>query len=152
MPEPLRLTVTLEVRGPAAAIVLTDEQVAGLAGGAKTLPVKVTVHGERTFEGRVARMAGENLVGLNRAVRTAMGVEAGDTIDVEIVADVAERVIDVPEDLAAAMASAGVATTFAALAPSHRKEYVRWVAEAKRAETRAKRVAETVQKLSTPKA
>jgi uncharacterized protein YdeI (YjbR/CyaY-like superfamily) len=89
-------------------------------------------------------MGGENLVGFNKAVRAAAGVEAGDTIDVVITADAAPRDTEVPEDLAEALAGAGATERFSALAPSHRKEYVRWVTEAKRAETRAKRVAEAV--------
>jgi hypothetical protein len=144
MPEPLHLTAVLQPRGPAAAIVLTDEQVSALAGGAKTPPVKVTVNGGHTFEGRVGRMGGENLVGFNKAVRAAAGVEAGDTIEVVIVADAAPRDVEVPDDLARALADAGVADRFHALAPSHRKEYVRWITEAKRPETRARRVADAV--------
>ena len=45
MTNELRVTVDLQPRGPAAAIVLTDEQLATLAGERKTLPVKVTVNG-----------------------------------------------------------------------------------------------------------
>jgi hypothetical protein len=143
-PAPLRLTVTLQTRGPAAAIVLTDEQVAALAGGAKAFAVKVTVNGEHALDLRVARMGGENLIGFNKAVRAAVGAEAGDTIEVVIAADAAPRTVEVPDDLADAMATAGVTDRFEALAPSHRKEYVRWITEAKRPETRAKRVTEAL--------
>ena len=144
MASPLRLTVTLQARGPAAAIVLSDEQVAGLAGGAKTFPVSVTIEGRGAFAGRLARMGGENLIGLNKSVREAVGVAVGDTVDAVIAHDGGDRTVDVPDDLAAALADAGAADAFAALAPSHRKEYVRWITEAKTAETRAKRVADAV--------
>lgn len=151
MTTPIRATVRLEPRGPAAAIILSDEQVQALGDGAKTFPVKVTVDGRFTFDGRVARMGGENLVGLNKATRTAAGVSAGDTIEVEIALDTAERAVEVPEDLAEAMAAAGVAEAFAALAPSHRKEYVRWITEAKKSETRQKRIVEAVAKIGEGK-
>jgi hypothetical protein len=151
MGESLRFTATLQPRGPAAAIVLTDEQVAVLAGGAKTPPVKVTVNGTYTFDGRVGRMGGENLLGFNKSVRAAAGVEAGDTIDVIIIADVVERAVAVPSDLMIAMTEAGVSDAFAALAPSHRKEYVRWITEAKRPETRSKRITEAVAKIGQGK-
>lgn len=144
MPEPLRLFATLHPRGPAAAVILTDEQVQALAGGPKTPAVTVTVNGGYTFQGRVGRMGGENLLGFNRAVRDAAGVSAGDTIDVVIVAETSERTVDVPPDLADAIAAAGATEAFQKLAPSHRKEYVRWVTEAKKPETRAKRIAEAV--------
>ncbi len=142
MPADLQLTTTVEPRGPAAAIVLTDEQVAVLGGG-KAFPVRVTV-GPVTVAGRVARMGGENLVGLSRERRAALGVEAGDTVDVVIALDTGERTVAVPPDLAAALAEAGAREAFDRLAPSHRREHVRSVTEAKRPETRARRVTAVV--------
>jgi hypothetical protein len=152
VPAPLRLTATLQPRGPAAAIVLSDEHVATLADGQKTPAVTVTVDDRYTFQGRVGRMGGENLVGFNKAVRTAAGVSAGDTIDVVIVADTTERQVEVPADLAEALERADASAAFAALAPSHRKEYVRWITEAKRPETRAKRITEGVVMISEGRA
>ena len=104
----------------------------------------VTVNGSYTFAGRVGRMGGQTLVGFNKAVRTAAGVEAGDTIDVVIALDAAERTVEVPDDFGAALDAGGARAAFDALAPSHRKEYVRWITEAKKPETRAKRIAEAV--------
>ncbi len=146
MPAELRLTTTLESRGPAAAIVLTDEQVAALGGG-RAFPVRITV-GAVTVEGRVARMGGENLVGLSRERRATLGVEAGDTVEVVLALDTAERAVEVPPDLAGALSDAGLRGAFDRLAPSHRKEHVRSVTEAKRPETRARRVAAVVDALS----
>ena len=142
MPAELRLTTTLESRGPAAAIVLTDEQVAALGSG-KAFPVRITV-GAVTVEGRVARMGGENLVGLSRERRAALGVETGDTVEVVLAPDTAERSVEVPPDLAGALADAGLREAFDRLAPSHRREHVRSVTDAKRPETRARRVAAVV--------
>ena len=55
MTESLSLTTVLEPRGPAAAVVLTDEQVAALGGGKKTFPVTVTI-GAASVGLRVARV------------------------------------------------------------------------------------------------
>jgi len=58
----------------------------------------------------------------------------------------------VPKDLAAALAkSARARKTFAALAPSHRREYVEWIEEAKRETTRAKRIATAIEWLAEGK-
>jgi hypothetical protein len=143
MPKPLTLSVTLQPRGPAAAVILTDEQVQGISGGPKTPPVIVTVNGY-TFRGRVGRMNGENLVGFNKANRDAAGVAPGDKVKVQIALDEGERSVDVPDDLAKALTTARATDAFSKLAPSHRKEYVRWITEAKRPETRAKRIDEAV--------
>src|ERR671933_712949 len=79
----IRLTATLVARGPAAAVVLDDEHVAVVGEGAKRFPVIASVNGY-TWRTSVMRMGGEFLVGLNRAVRQEAGVEAGDTVDVEL--------------------------------------------------------------------
>lgn len=140
----LQMTAVLEPRGPAGAFVLTDAQVAELGGGARAFPVSVTVNGV-TLPLRLARMGGENLVGLAKAARTQAGVEVGASYDVTIARDDAERPVEVPADLAAALAADPAAeAAFAGLAPSHRKEFVRWVTEAKREQTRVLRVEQAV--------
>lgn len=146
MSGPLQLTTRLEPRGPAAAVLLTDEQVAGLGAG-KTPPVRFTVGGT-TIDGRIGRMGGENLLGFNKAVRDRLGVAAGDEITVTIELAAGPPPVDVPADLAAALdADPAVRSAFDALAPSHRKEHARSVAEAKRPETRERRIAAVISAL-----
>ncbi len=143
----LRFKTTLAARGPAAAVVLDDEQVAELGEGAKRFPVRATVNGY-SWRTSVARMRGEVLVGLNRSVRAAAGVEAGADVDVTLELDTEPREVEVPEALADALAhdpAAGAA--FAALSFTHRKEYARWIEEAKRDETRERRVAQALERL-----
>lgn len=53
----------------------------------------------------------------------------------------------VPEDLVAALAGAGSGATFAAFPPSHRRNVLRWIAQAKTGPTRARRI-ETVATLA----
>ena len=142
--EILTVTLTLEPRGPAGAFVLSDEQVSAVGDGRKTFPVQVTVNGV-TLPLRLARMGGENLIGLARAVREQAGVSIGSAYQVEIAADREPRGVDVPEDLAAALAADPPArAAFEALAYSHRREFVRWITEAKREATRAQRVTKTL--------
>jgi bacteriocin resistance YdeI/OmpD-like protein/uncharacterized protein DUF1905 len=142
----LRLRATLEPRGPAAAIILTDEQVATLGAG-KTPPVRVTANGT-TVAARIGRMGGENLLGFSKKLRADLGVEIGQTLDVIIVVDAAPREVELPAALATALAEDPAAkAAFDALAPSHRKEFARWVDEAKRDETRQSRVEGTLQML-----
>jgi hypothetical protein len=145
--EILTLTLTLEPRGPAGAFVLSDEQVAIVGGARRAFPVRVSVNGV-TLPLRLARMGGENLIGLARAAREQAGVTIGSAYQVDIVADEEARSVEVPEDLAAALADDGAArAAFEALADSHRKEFVRWISEAKRDTTRAQRVAKTLEML-----
>ena len=91
---------------------------------------------------------GEFLLGLNRAVRQEAGVEAGDTVEVKLELDTAPREVEVPVALANALAEDSQArAAFARLAYTHRKEYARWIDEAKRDETRQRRVAQALEML-----
>jgi uncharacterized protein YdeI (YjbR/CyaY-like superfamily) len=109
--------------------------------------VRATVNGY-TWRTSVARMHGEFLVGLNREVRTAAGVEAGDTVEAALELDTEPREVDVPDALVEALAGDEAArAAFEELAFTHRKEYARWIAEAKRDETRQRRVEKALEML-----
>ena len=110
-------------------------------------PVKVTIRGHtwRTTPG-VYRGVGHVVV--NRAVKAATGVDAGDRVRVAMELDTDPRTVRVPGDLRAALEEdTAVAEAFAALSFTHRREYVEWVVEAKRPETRARRIAGTVERV-----
>ena len=93
-----------------------------------------------------AGFAAELRIGLAKAARQTAAVELGRTYAIEVTADGGERTVEVPDDLAAALRSDPVvAAAFDAMAYSHRKEYVRWVNEAKREQTRADRITKTVE-------
>jgi hypothetical protein len=141
------MTGQLVARGPAAAFVLEDDQVAVVGEGAKRFPVVASINGYR-WRTTVTRMKGEFLVGLNREVREGAGVQAGDTVTMALELDTAPRDVKVPEALAQALAADSEArTAFDGLAFTHRKEFARWIAEAKREETRARRLEQALEML-----
>jgi Bacteriocin-protection, YdeI or OmpD-Associated/Domain of unknown function (DUF1905) len=140
----IQFSSQLLARGPAAAVVLDDAQVAAVGEGAKRFPVVATVNGY-TWRTSVARMGGEFLLGLPREVRSGAGVAAGDAVEVVLELDTAPREVEVPAALAEALAADPQAKAiFDGLAFTHRKEYARWIAEAKRDETRQRRVEQAV--------
>jgi hypothetical protein len=141
----IQFKTRLQPRGNACAVVLDDGQVAVVGEGAKRFPVVATVNGY-TWRTSVARMGGEFLVGLNREVREGAGVQTDDEVEVSLELDTAPREVEVPEALASALASdAEAAALFGRLAFTHRKEFARWVAEAKREETRQRRVQQAIE-------
>jgi hypothetical protein len=143
----IEIETTLLKRGPAAAVVLDEEQVAAVGEGAKRFPVLATVNGY-AWRTSVTRMGGEFLAGLNREVREQAGVQAGDRVAVKLELDTAPREVEVPEALAQPLAADDVArAAFEAMAYTHRKEYARWIAGAKRQETRERRVATALEML-----
>jgi hypothetical protein len=109
-------------------------------------PVRGTVNGT-AFRTRVAVYGGKSYLGFNREIRDAAGIGDGDEVEIELERDDAPREIDVPAPFAEALEAGGVRDEFDALSFTHRKEYVRWIEEAKREETRARRVAKAVEML-----
>lgn len=85
---------------------------------------------------------------VNKAMQAAAGAGAGDRVKCTIRADTAERTVEVPPELAMALAKNKAArAAFQAYSWSHRKEYCDYISEAKREETRARRVARTVERI-----
>lgn len=112
-------------------------------------PVRVTVNGA-VLRTTVARYGGRDFVVLNRAFRAAAAVVEGDLLTVDIELDTEPRVVDVPTELAEALAEAPDATEeFMAMSYTHRREYADWVAEAKREATRRRRALKAIEMLRT---
>jgi len=89
------------------------------------------------------------MIGVNKGHRAAE-IAVGDRFDVVVALDEEPRVVEVPTDLAEALAADdAVQAAFDKLSYTHRREYVEWIAEAKRTATRARRPAETVERART---
>ena len=147
----MRFRATLETNGRTATGIEVPTSVVDALAAGKRPPVRVTLH-EHTYRTTVARMGGRFLVPVSAEVRKAAGVIAGDELDVGIELDDAPRTVDVPADLAAALAEApAAAQAWEKLAYTHQKEWARSVEDAKKPETRARRIAAAVDTLRAPR-
>ncbi|MGV8909370.1 MAG: YdeI/OmpD-associated family protein [Propionicimonas sp.] len=135
-------TTTLLLDGNNVGIVVPEKVVESFGAG-KRVPVIVTIAGY-SYPSTIAVMGGQYLVGVAAVHREAAGVAGGETHEVTLTHDTSARDTPVPEDLAEALAAAGVRDAFDALAPSHRKEHVRSVTEAKAEATRQRRIEKVV--------
>ena len=119
-------------------------------GKGNLVPINATFNGTVPYQGVLAMMGGACPMLLIRSdVREKLGVQIGDRVQVRIELDTAPRVVNLPDDVAAMVdANPAAAATWEKLAPSHRREYARWIEEAKRPETRQRRAEETVRKLA----
>jgi hypothetical protein len=130
----------------ATGIEVPADVITALNKGKKP-PVKVTVNGF-TYQSTVAVMGGAYMIPLSQERRAAAGVEAGEEIEVTLELDTEPRTVEVPDDLAAALAAKpGARQAFDKLSYSARKEHVRQVESAKAAETRTCRITSIVEKL-----
>ena len=143
----LNLITTLTPHGPAAAIMLSDEQVAQLSP-AKAFPVLVSINGKEARL-RLSRMGGANMIGFSKAVRAQLGVEPGEQVQATIAVDVAERTVELPPALAAALDTDPAAkAAFEALSYTRRKELARGISEAKQEATKQRRLASALEELA----
>jgi len=138
----MRFESTVELGGKTATGIPVPDDVVASLGESKRPAVTITVNGH-TYRTTAVRMGGRFLVPLSAEHREAAGVAAGDDVTVDIALDTAPREVDLPADLEAAMDDAA-RTTYDGLSYTHRKEWVRWVEEAKKPETRATRIEKTV--------
>jgi hypothetical protein len=91
--------------------------------------------------------APQHMLGILKAIREQLGKNPGGTVDVVLWKDEAVRTVEVPADFAALLKKEELQATFDQLSYTHRKEYCRWITEAKKEETRARRLAKSVEML-----
>jgi len=138
-----QFSADLEPVGASSARLRVPVDLKELYGRARP-PLKVTIGGH-TWRTTPGVYGGVAYIGLNKGVRAAAGVDAGDRVRVTMELDTEPRTVDVPDDLRAALERDPLAhAAFDRLSFTHRREYVEWVEAAKRAETRTRRIASTV--------
>ena len=132
--------------GNNTGIDVPADVVAALGAG-KRPAVVVSVNGYE-YRSTVAPMGGKYLLPFSADRRKESGIKGGDAIDVELTLDTAPRTVEIPDDLQSALtSSATAAAAWDKLSYTHRKEHVRSVLDAKKAETRTRRIAAVVAKL-----
>ena len=137
-----RFRAELRLEGKTATYVVVPLDVPAVFGRARP-PVRGTVNGA-PFRSTITKYGGDDYyLVVNRQVREAAGAVAGDTVEVEVELDTKPRTVRVPKDLAAALEDEARAV-FDRMSYTHRKEYVDWITEAKREETRRRRIAKAV--------
>jgi hypothetical protein len=149
-----RFEATVESRGGGGHAIAIPLDVPAIFGQVRA-PVRGTVAGA-PFRSRIMRYGDTYYLGLSRELRDAAGVGAGDTVQAELELDDAPREAELPNELKRALDAAPELRSFYdGLSFTHRREYARWVGEAKREETRlsrAERATEMLrQKVCTPR-
>jgi Bacteriocin-protection, YdeI or OmpD-Associated/Domain of unknown function (DUF1905) len=107
-------------------------------------PVKVTLNGY-TFRSTIAAYGGEFLIPLRTSNREAAGVEGTETLKVTLELDEEAREVEPPADLVKALKAAPPAwERWGEMSFTHQREYAQAVEEAKKPETRVRRIESAV--------
>jgi Bacteriocin-protection, YdeI or OmpD-Associated/Domain of unknown function (DUF1905) len=137
-----RFRAELKVEGKTATYVEVPLDVPAVFGRERP-PVRGTVNGAE-FRSTIAKYGDDYFMPVNRELRESASAAAGETVDIELELDTKPRVVRLPKDLAAALDDEARAS-FDRMSYSHRKEYVDWIKEAKREDTRRRRIAKAVE-------
>jgi len=98
------------------------------------------------YTGSLMQCGGQyHMLGILKSIREQLGKQLGDKVDVRIWKDDAVRIVEVPPEFAALMKKHGLRDFFDSLSYTHRKEYCRWITEAKKEETRAARLTKSIE-------
>jgi hypothetical protein len=142
-------TNILQEEGMQATGIRVPAEIITLFGMGKKPKVKITLNGY-SYRTTVAAYGDVYMLPLSKEHRTAAGVKAGDVLEVTLEPDLEPRTVEIPADLAEAMAGEpGLRAAFDAHSYSSRKEFVRQVEDAKTPETRARRIVGVLTKLSS---
>jgi hypothetical protein len=139
----LETTVLKSEDSAACGIRIETADVVRWFGRKSRVPVVATINGY-TYRSSLSPMGGCHMLPVAGVVRSGAHVAGGDRVKLTLREDAAERTIDVPDDLGRALAAAKMRALFDAMAFTHRKEWVNAVQDAKRPETRTKRIADCV--------
>ena len=144
----MRFRTKILPAGKAAAGIEVPAKVVAALGSSKRPPVRATINGF-TYRSTVAVMGGKFMLGVSNEVRANAGVAAGDTVDIDLELDTEAREVPIPPDFAAALArDVNAQKFFDGLSYSKKLRLVIPI-DVKDAETRRRRISETVARLSS---
>ena len=144
-------TATIQNAGGGGAFVEVPFDVKA-AFGSKKPKVKAMIEGV-PYRGTLVRMGGPNhMLIILKSIREQVGKTFGDKVKVSVEADTEERVIEIPKDLLKEFKKdKNAKAIFDTLAYTHQKEYVKWIEDAKKEETRQNRIIKTLEMLKKGK-
>jgi len=141
-----KFKATIESAGSGACILFPFD-VEKEFGTRGQIPVTATFDGVAYTGSMVKYGRPEHMIPILKAIREEIGKGPGDTIDVVIERDESVRTVEIPAEFAALMKREKLLAAFEKLSYTHRKEYCRWITDAKKEETRKSRLTRAVEML-----
>ena len=136
-----------EGRGGGAYIVFPYDAEKEFGTNGK-VPVDSTIDGVPDKSALMRMGLPHHILGVPKAIRDKLGKKPGNVVKIVLWKDDVPREVAVPPELQARMKKAGVLPFFESLSFTHRKEYCRWITEAKKDETRARRLDKAIELLT----
>lgn len=131
-----------------AAYICIPDDVHKNLGGKRRMKVRALIDGAE-YRGSIMDMGLGMMLGVTQEIRRKINKNPGDIVSVEISEDLQERVVEIPDDLASLLKkNPAEKEFFDSLSFTNRKEYARWITDAKREETRSARLQKIIEFLN----
>ena len=147
MPKNYKFTARIEAGDRGGAFLFFPYDVEKEFGTKGRVPVKATIDGVSYTGSLIKYGAPQHMLGVEKVIRQQIGKGPGDRVEVVLKKDDDVREVEVPPAFKTLMKKEGLLTFFESLSYTHRKEYCRWITEAKKEETRARRLEKAVEML-----
>ncbi len=146
---PIEFAGIIKNAGGGGAYVEFPFSVEELFGVKGRVPVKIVFENTVEYTGSLAKMGpGNHMTPVLKSIREQLQKEFGDSIHIQVTLDTSERKIELAEDVKIALAKIpGLLETFTKLAFTHQREHMQYIEEAKKPETRERRIQNTIERL-----
>ncbi len=115
--------------------------------GKGRVPIRCTIDGEPYRGAMVKYGTPFHFILVLKSIREKIKKDAGDTVSIWLAEDTEERKIDVPEVFRKLLKKNKLEKQFDAMSYSHKKEWILWLNDAKKEETRLRRMEKAIEKL-----
>ncbi|MEP7308398.1 MAG: YdeI/OmpD-associated family protein [Acidobacteriota bacterium] len=149
-----KFTAQIQVGEGGGAFIFFPYDVQKEFGTSGRIPIEVTFDGVPDKSSLMRYGYPQHLAGVPKAIREKISKQPGDQVGVVVWKDETPRTVEIPDEFAKRLKKEKILAFFEALSHTHRKEYVRWITEAKKEETRKARFEKAIvmlkQKVKTP--
>ena len=142
-----KFKATIEPAGNGGAYVLFPCDVQTEFGTKGRVPIKASFGGVPYAGSLVKYGRPQHMLPMLKGIREQIGKGPGDVIEVVLWKDETVRTVDMPAEFERLMKNEGILDSFERLSYTHRKEYCRWITEAKKEETRLRRIGKAIEML-----
>ncbi|MDR3024228.1 YdeI/OmpD-associated family protein [Chryseobacterium sp.] len=147
-PQTIKFSAIIQQNGEMnAAFVEFPFSTEELFNKKRQVRIKAIFDDKVEYRGSLAKMKSDcHILGLTQEIRKQLGKTFGDEVSVSLTEDKEERVVEIAEDIVAVFNENPEAKTlFDKMSYTHKKEYIRWIEEAKKPETRENRKIKMIQ-------
>ena len=135
-----KFKATIQAGDGGGAMIFFPFNVEKEFGTTGKVQVEVLLDGVASSESLFRYGYPQHMIGVRKAIREQIGKKPGDTIEVVLWKDEEPRILEVPSEFLKMLQDENLLAFFETLSYTQRRQYCRWISDAKRTETRVGRL------------